>query len=348
MSIFKYIKYPVLITLHLIIFSIGSSAKVISPPDPLTLLKKILMSDSNIPYIGRQSVAISSASHADLTVTKEYHEGLNRDRIIYLMPRNLSGRMIVNDGENHWEWVPSRSMVIESKLQRFVSTPASILDTLHRVKQSYILKINPHPVSMLGRKAWVLHIIPRYRDRCSRVWWIDTTNSFVLRRDVYNTEGALITTSSYTSIHFLKSKHLSNIRFIVPKNARVIHKDPTTAIRNYQQAIHIAPSWARFPLSLGKGFAFESAELLAIKKTPGIHIQYSDGFSVLSLIQMPGKVDLHTSSHPERKIWIEGRPCTIIEAGSLKILCWNTRHSTYNLVGDMSIPSMVSIAREFE
>gem|GEM_PF-3577176 len=321
----------------------GASSKK-TPPNGFNLLRKVLVNDSMVPYEGRQMVELSSGRHTEATITQEIHPRYNYDYIRYVMPSRVANRVIINEGNLHWEYDPKLHLAIRHFSERDKPAPSQIAYILHLIKINYYLKVHPRPVNMVGRACWILEIDPKLKDRYRRVWWVDGANGFVLRRDIYNTAGEMISSSSYTSIRYHPKVKMALFHFTPPKGTRVITKAPLRLLHNYHETVKTAPRWARIPQVLGDGFVFQSAQYVEVKKLRSLHLQYFDGICTLSVIQVPGKFNLQSKKHDVIPVNVNGRRGVLVEKSGYRILSWYGYDCTISMVGEISLHSMLTMA----
>jgi outer membrane lipoprotein-sorting protein len=317
-------------------------------PTGVDLLRRVLQSESRIPFEARQTIVISENQAARATITREIHLGDGRSRIEFLAPQSAAGRLLILDGRWRWEYNPTRRTVVRSVLSLRGSTPSHIPTTLASVERSYRLRVEAPSSAIAGRSVWVLHLDPLHNDRHRRVWWVDRATALVLKREVYDPDGALETTSTYTEVNFHPPRDPALVAFTPPPGIRVISRSEPTVVTTLAEARRLAPAWARIPKTMGRGFDFESARLVTVKGAPGIHLRYSDGLGFLSLFQIQGKAAFPAGSRPVRTVRIGPRYGTLMQSAPFHILSWSAAGITFNLIADLADITMIDMARHLQ
>lgn len=317
-----------------------------TPPSGLYLLRKVLVNDGLVPYEGRQMVELSSGRHTEATITQEIHPRYNYDYIRYVMPTRVANRVIINEGNLHWEYDPKMHLAIRHIGGREKPAPSQIAYILHLINVNYFLKVHPRPVNVVGRACWILEIDPKLHDRYRRVWWVDGANGFVLRRDIYNTTGEMISSSSYTSIHYHPKVKMAIFHFTPPQGTRIITKAPLKMLHSFKETVRTAPKWAHIPQFLGDGFVFQSAQYVNVKRLRSLHLQYFDGICTLSVIQVPSKFHLQSKRQDSSHVRVNGRRGILVEKSGYRIISWYGYDCTISMVGEVSTRSMLALAHK--
>jgi len=312
------------------------------------LLRKVLSAEERIPFSARQTVVLSTGSDAYATITQEVHLDSTKARITYLMPKSAAGRTVVLDGRWRWEYDPQNKLVIRTSLLRKPVTPLSIDPLVARLQRVYRITVDSRPITVSGRSTYVLRLTPINKDRHTRIWYVDTATCFVLKREVYDIDGSMDTTSVYNSVDFHPKAKPTDITFRLPQGAHLTQRDEPQRYTTLAGARAIAPTWAHVPASLGYGYDFVSAQLVRVKGVQSLHLNYSDVLVSLSLIEMPGKKTIVDAPGAGKPVRVDGANGVLSERTNLHVLSWSHAGKTLTLIADLADAVLLNVARTLQ
>jgi hypothetical protein len=115
--------------------------------------------------------------------------------------------------------------------------------------------------------------------------WIDSATGVTLARQESDRRGNSFGMTAFTSISYPETLKDSETAFSVPEGARTIRVSRSPLFRT-PGALR---KWARMelllPMSMPRGFEFESGELISLGGAPTFCLRYSDGLAVITLFQ---------------------------------------------------------------
>jgi outer membrane lipoprotein-sorting protein len=317
------------------------------PPDPaLSLLRRVLSAEDRVPYEGKQTVVLSTDHGTDATITQELHGGPGRSRTECLMPKRAAGRLVIRDGQWHWDYDAKRKVAVRSSLARKPAAADQATAALACLTKSYRARLDKKLAMVNNRPAYVLRLDPVRKDRPRRVWWVDKTTAFVLRREVYEVDGTLDQVTSFSNLSLRPKVDARSFVFHPPAGVRVVRQSQPQSFTSLPEARKNLPRWANLPADLGGGFEFESARMVRVSAAQGVQAQYSDGLLGISLFQIPGNLAFPSGAHTVRDVRVGSSPGKILQlVAPYRILAWRSRGTTYHLVADLSSSVMLQIAR---
>jgi outer membrane lipoprotein-sorting protein len=317
--------------------------------DVAALLRSVLQAEERVPFVGEQVLTVWSGLRKTETVSKEAYLAPGKSRIEYVHPKEIAGRLVVNDGKTRWEYNPSERLVVRSPILRHPVRDNALSLTTRRVLRAYKTRVSvPHELSA-GRAVYRIDFIPRDRDRAGKTWWVDRQTFVALRRDVIEPDGKLRNSSAYRSINFRARVDPAIARFSAPRGSRVVDGNATeTSASSYRAAQAILPGWARVPREIGSGFDFDTLRIVLSRGEKSYQVQYSDGLVGLSVFLSPRTSRPSTESGSGKQVNLGRARGTLMQPfPPYRVLSWTLGGKTYSIVSDISEKTLLAIARKF-
>ena len=306
------------------------------------------MAEDQIPFEATQTVIIPVGTNSQATISRELHTGHNRSRIEYVVPKSLAGKDIVNDGDWQWEYDPGSHRAVRSRTKWHATKKQEAGSLGSRVMRSYRVKVDPAFTTFVGRKAYVLRLSPRIKDRHRQVWWIDQATSLVLKREVYDPAELLHSSSSFSSIRFLTPAETNRPVWKLPPRTNVVTRDESVPITSHSEAKRMIPAWTRVLKTLGKGFEFDCARIEKVNDTETAHIEYSDGLIGISLMQVPDRATVPAGDRPTRAVQIGSVRGSLTHQSRYAVLTWRIAETTFSLIADLPEETAIALARSLK
>ena len=173
--------------------------------------------------------------------------------------------------------------------------------------------------------------------------WIDSHTSLMLERQVYATNGSLVTQMHFDDVRFVSSVPATT--FNIPSNYASV-QGPSRGVPSDDPAHVIAQCGfaARAPRYLPEGFTPVAADLADEKGVRTLHVLYSDGLRTISLFENArGAATDMSGYHPVEKT-IGTLRAQEGDDGPTTLLAWSQDALHFTLVGDLNKDEMERIA----
>jgi outer membrane lipoprotein-sorting protein len=180
----------------------NSAAPSVSEKNAARLLRRALLSTSQLVFSGEQTLLTFDESDGAACVTQETHLGPGRYRIVYKNPIEAQGRIEIADGTWRQTYLPPTHTVVKTRVIDPPLTAADADARIARIQQRYRLRLAPKPELSEERLADRLEVRPRKPDRPWQRLWIDRATGLILRRESYRSDGMLVAQSSWSNLHF--------------------------------------------------------------------------------------------------------------------------------------------------
>ena len=319
-------------------------------PSAQDLYRQSLVADERYAYTGKQFLTVWRDD--DLTVataTMVSHLPPSLDAIVYTAPRARRGRVIVQNRNQQWTYIPQRSLVVHS-FEPADPTPPEQNQQFNLLVSNYSLTVLPKPTVIAGRKAFGVFIMPHATGRPYDHLWIDPYTGVVLRREKYHADGSMASVSYFSDIKFKPSPPLSAADF-TPKRWAALKprqvEQPTLSEISLNPG-KLPPPFAgkaTVPLSLG-GYALQKATVLGTGRKASLHLVYSDGLNTLSMFESLRHSTAPTHVPSSRAVAVgKGRTATVSQRYSYAILNWDASTVNYTLVADMSVRTLIALSQ---
>jgi outer membrane lipoprotein-sorting protein len=313
---------------------------------PRDVLIRVLLAEEMVPFSARRTVVLSNGGDAQATVTDELNYGHSRSRITYALPAKERGTTIIRDGKRRWTTDHSSRTVVESAIVHGPISHKQAIKVADQVGRSYALTLDKEAPVVSGRKAYVLRLNPKWKDRQRRIWWVDRATGLVLRREQYGIDGALEQTTAFSNLQMNIRASKSAVTPRIPAGYRILHRPTDNVLLEIAAARRALQEFGDFPATLGAGFEFQSASLVDADGTRSVHVQYSDGLAGISLFKIPTRMNFTgATDHNTRLVAVGSTKGRLMSAvAPYRVLAWEIAGATYNLVSDISDETMIRMA----
>ena len=287
-------------------------------------LQALLRKAANPPVAYTCKIVVTTwHSHkSDAAMLREWRLPDERYRIEYLAPRPLQGVVLLSDGKQRWRLINDRPV-----WHLPVDDTPSL--QVHLLSRNYRLSA-PVAVTLLGRKAWRVEVVPKSKGKPYHRFWLDAQHGILLRTETYRADGTPWAFMTVTELRFLTPREVPSRLFAPPA------KRPPRITRTLTPA-QAQRQWSTpLPARLPAGFVCERVEEVRLPKTaPFLHARYTDGLILVSLFVVASDED------------DEDEPPIVLptERARLPVIRWRANGHTCYLVGSVSRPLLHRIAR---
>ncbi len=323
-------------------------AKLPAAPAAEDLFVRILQSDNNFTYKGRQITTYWTTGRA--VSVQVFHQPHDRSRIYYLDPENLHGRLLVSDGAQQWQYDPrSREL-----LHRHLSPGALDSDDLLSytlLRTNYLLSVDPQPKTWVERKAWLVTIKRPGGRTLARRFWVDAGSGLILKREIYREDGKLVVTVAFSDVNFHpKPSVLSFDMAALAKTPGVRRVETRSATETplVLTSVSAQLSGKAYAPPLLAGYRLVGATTTQVGGKPLLHLRYSDGLNLVSLFEQHRTLPQRPTRAPvgTRSIQIGGVRGHVSHHSSLTTLNWDTAALNVTLMGELSLDALRALATE--
>jgi negative regulator of sigma E activity len=249
------------------------------------VLARSIRSQTGINIRGRQTEWTPGAAEK-IQISERQYVRSKEGRGLTVVTNSQGTRTAVIAEDDEWNrtYDPRARTLTISRTIRVPSDSASITARIHRILSSYRVMYKGAS-TMAGRPCHLLNLDPHDPfGRPIRVW-IDANTGVTLARQESDRRGNSFGMTAFTSIAYPKSVTESETAFSVPKETRAIRVSRSPLFRTPGAL----KKWARMdvllPISMPRGFEFETGELISLGGAPTFCLRYSDGLAVITLFQ---------------------------------------------------------------
>ena len=184
---------------------------------------------------------------------------------------------------------------------------------------------------ILGRPSYVISLIPRYPGNPRLDIWVDKETYLSLKKERYNAEGNLITSSSFVPLDLRKGPLGESVDRSIQ---RMLGKESSPAsplFYTLQEIGEIVKFRLEVPEYLPPGYILQGASL--VDERIAVKLTYTDGLGVICFFVRP-RANIKMENFQRLRFGSsEGR---IREREDEKTLVWDKNGITFVLMGDMS------------
>jgi negative regulator of sigma E activity len=238
-------------------------------PKGEALLRAMMQAERTISYSATETIARAGASSV---VARLRRQGIKR-RLEYSAPPIMKGDVLVDNGQIVWRFHKAENSAVKTKTAG--STSTTDIDSIRRRFEAK----TKGQATLIGRKAWVVAIMPRGKSQVLRKMWIDDKTKIRLRAERFDARGNRVETWALSNLKIGKISAAS-FNYIPPRGTIVTNAG--TLFLRLNQAKRQA-NWLRAPTKLPRGYAFESA--IIDERKNEAWLRYSSGTRRFSIFQ---------------------------------------------------------------
>lgn len=261
---------------------------------------------------------------------------------------NKDERIILKDGKNLWEYIPSEKRVIKRSVDPLADRAHTLFKNIDLLKKNYSIKIIDDDIKIADRKSTLVELAPKNNEKRVRYKiWIDKERGIGLKTEIYSPENRLITLSFYSKIDFTPLHDMNKFVLRVPKNTSLhaIKEKRNLAMVSVESLVDFR---VQLPKILPGGFVLAGGRVKTLKTTKELHVHYSDGLSGISLFENSSGKMYTRNNTPLRSVDINGNMGNFYKVGLVRLLEWQSKGITIALVGELEEEEFLKIARSIE
>ncbi len=319
-----------------------AGAAVPSQPSAVDMLHAAVDAPEHVSFVGQvELLNIGVRGWSDASVFRVDHSAPDLTRRWYIAPSNLYGDAMISRGTSTYD--------VDVRQQRVVVTHNDVFGVhngwyhdLALLTRNYRAVFGPDAV-ICGRATHVVALVNRYTGATTMRLWIDARTNLMLQRQVYATNGSLVSQMHFDDIRYVSS--IPPTTFALPAHYATV-QGPSRGVPSDDPARLIAHCGfaARVPRYLPEGFTPVAADLADEKGVHTLHVLYSDGVRTISLFENARGAATDMSGYHPVATTIGSLHAQKVVDGPTTLLAWSQGALHFALVGDLNGGELERIA----
>lgn len=299
------------------------------------LYSNAIDADDHVSYYGTLTSVVYESDHAVSTVARIEHRAPHSWRIWYMAPADAYGRLIVSNEQQTYQYEPSLDRVISHDWYASAPGVAQPVD-VGMVLKNYTVEIGPAS-SIAGRATHGLSLVSRYTGNVAQRIWVDDKTELILRRENYNSDGAVTTQTSFDSIRVGADLPPDLFALEVPKGMTLVRGfDYGQSTPNTADLLRIANFKFAEPKYLPDGFALQSGSTAMRNGVQTVQLVYGDGLRTFSLFENgTARLPSFDESTP-KPVQVGTASAEYANVEGQTLVSWNDGGLNLTIVGDLS------------
>jgi negative regulator of sigma E activity len=296
---------------------------------------------SNVSYTGTVEVVRFGGHGSEASMYRIEHRAPNLTQRLYTSPENLRGDEVVTRGTESYAVDVRRHRVVETKNE-------ASDDQIARDDNYLLLRANYRAVaqgtqSVDGHDVQTVALINNYTRASTLLVRIDTATKLVLDKQQFAADGSMLSEVRFEDVNYGQS--IPDGDFAVPDGYPTVKGvnvgKPSDDVAGVARRVGFS---ARCPKTLTDGFSAVEGSVIHPRRTPALHVLYSDGIRTVSLFESSGAPAPDFQDLRPAQTTIAGHDALYAERGPTDLLTWNDGTLQYTLVGDLRIDELSRIA----
>jgi outer membrane lipoprotein-sorting protein len=289
-----------------------------------------------VDYEGTKVMHILRGQLMETVTVSEAHKRPNRTRLEFLSPEGLAGRLVIDDGNQTWQYEPRLNIVIQGP-----SLAPPLDGSAEQVIAHYHITLLGVE-EVIGRQTAVLSLTPRV-GRGSRRLWIDRLTGVALRTEEIDPDDGVVARTAFTRISYGLNFPAAMFRPRIPAGAKVFSPTesagPLMALPALERMVGFKVG---VPATLPDAFKLIGGEPVHGGPVAAAHVRYTDGARFLSLFVAPAR-QLGPPGRGE-PVSSLGPQARTIAWGATRLLQWEANGMRLTLVGMLPLKDLLQIA----
>jgi negative regulator of sigma E activity len=279
------------------------------------LLRRSYEAESKYSYLGVLEVELLQRPHPIHSRLNVIHAAPDNTRMDAVSPPEVAGYVVIDKGEDRYMYSPNSE-------RWYANTRRSPDENVDLALKNYRVRVSGRD-TVVGRPCRRLRITPRYPGNPRKLLWTDDQTGLVLRKELRNAEGQVISRSRYTEIRISRASTLDPDAFAPPADAQLEWdtKAPPTDFT------------ALKPSYVPPGYRFDEVRVRVHDRRQRAHIRYTDGLNTISVFE-----EIAPKKAPDKASGKGGKA-----SGRIGGLYWN---AIERQVGGLRVVIMGDIAAE--
>lgn len=294
--------------------------------DGKQILRRMLFEASDLNYVAMRSITVAVGKKKINILQKVVHRKTGEERIEFLSPPSLSGRVIITRqvGEEDIEMLGTRKFLNPDSFMQLVKNYDISLEGKEQVA---------------GKWCVVIRINPKMDGRPSRRLWIDSSNYIVMKAQEMDFEGKEVLLMEVSEISF--PAELDRKLFERKQESREQEKE-VEPLSGIQDARRILGKDLKLPSYIPQGFVLQEMVSIRSKSSKAVMMGYVDGLCAITILIKDGPGP--SLSRETRTLKIGDLDGLVKDLGILRVIQFQIRGLTYTMVSELSEEEMKEIA----
>lgn len=277
------------------------------------LLRDSYQAERKYSYLGVLEVELLRRTKPIRASLNVMHAAPNKTRTDVAAPESVEGYVIIHNADTRYIYSPNSKRWYGNTLR-----PPD--EDVELALKNYRVRVAGRD-RVIGRPCWRLKITPRHAGSPSKMIWVDRQTRLVLRKELRNADGEVISRSRYQKITVKKAGSLAGESFLPPEHAEV-NWDTKSAPHKFTE---LRPAY------VPPGYRFDEIRVRVYRGHERAHLRYTDGLNSISVFEeIASERPARVSKKDDRKPSVGGN-----------MLYWNVIERQ---VGDLRIVVMGDIA----
>lgn len=300
-----------------------------------TLYGEAVAADDYVSYYATLTSSVYESDHAVSTVARIEHQAPHSWRLWYMAPADAYGRLIVSNEQQTYQYEPSLHRVISHDWNASAPGVAQPVD-VSVVLKNYNVEVGPAS-SIAGRATHSLSLVSRYTGNVVQRVWVDDRTKLILRRENYNSDGAVTMQTSCDSIRVGGDFPPELFALLVPKGMTLVRGyDYGQSTPNTADLLKAANFHFAVPKYLPDGFALVSGSIAMRNGVQTIQLVYGDGLRTFSLFEnATGRLPSFDEATP-KPVQVGAASAEYADVEGKTLVSWNDGGLNLTIVGDLS------------
>lgn len=299
------------------------------------LYAQAIGADDHVSYSATLTSVAYDSDHAVSTVARVEHRAPFSWRIWYMAPADAYGRLILSDEQRTYQYEPNLNRVISHDWYESapgVATPVDIATVL----RNYSIELGPAS-SIAGRAAHSLSLVSRHTGILAQRIWVDDKTKLILRRENYNSDGAVSEQTSFDSIRVVESFPPGLFALQVPRGMTLVQGfDYGKSTQDTADVMRLATFKFAEPKYLPDGFTLVSGSVATHDGVQTIQLVYGDGLRTFSLFEnATARMPTFDEATP-KPLQVGSSNAETANVAGQTLVSWNAGGLNLTLVGDLS------------
>ncbi len=310
-------------------------------PNALALLHAAVEAPRLVSYEGQVQLLTIGTQGSEASIFRVEHRAPGLTRRTYISPPNLYGDWSVARGDATYA-VDVKHKRVFATLNESFGMHFGWSHDLGLLTRNYKAVIGPD-AHVAGRMVHTIALVNRYTGLTTMRLWVDVETNLMLQRQLYATNGGLVTEMRFDDVTFTNA--IADSTFNLPKGYPIV-LGPERGLPSEQPGYVVAHCGftAHTPSYLPRGFKAVTADVADENGVHTLHVLYSDGLRTISLFENARGAAVDMTGYHPASFAIGALHGQWVDRGPTTLLAWSQSGLHYALVGDATRAELEKIA----
>jgi len=234
------------------------------------LLRQSYDAERKYSYLGRLEIELLQRPRTARAQLSVLHAAPDKTRMDVVSPKEFEGYVVINTGDTRYIYSPSSK-------RWYGNTLGSPEEDVELALENYRVRVAGRD-KVANRPCRRLKVDPRHPGNPRKTVWVDDKTSIVLRKELRNAEGKVISRSRYSQIRIKEAGALADEAFLPPEEVRSdVNWDTKSPPREFA---------VLKPTYIPRGYRFDKDIRVRIHRgAERAHLRYTDGLNTISVFE---------------------------------------------------------------